>query len=96
VAHHKPKTKINTYGMKRRLRRDRKNSHSSLTKGHSFSDFPNPDPKGKNPTTGWVLYHYPLERKKRRRRALEKRIERRHLLLKEKRVAFRDQDYEGR
>jgi len=93
MAHHKPKTKVNTYGMERRLRRDRKSSRPSLTKGHSFSTFPNPDPTGKNPTTGWRLYHYPEERRRRRRRAVYKRIERRQLLLKEERAAFKNQDY---
>lgn len=88
MAHHKPKTKIDTCGREVRLCRDRKASRPSLTKGFHFSVLPDPDPDGAPPPTSWVLTHYPMERRRRRNRAEYKRIERRQLLTREERAAF--------
>jgi hypothetical protein len=86
MAHHKPKTRINTYGTEVRLRRDRKSSRPALTKnwgGCCGQDLPKADPKGGRPSTAWELYYYPQERRRRKRRSLEKRLDRRSALKRE-------------
>ena len=92
MAHHKKPTKIDVFGTKVRLRRDRKGSPTHLTKGGRYynSDLPNPHPDGGQPTTAWVLAEYPRERKRRKERAAEKRAERRRILRRQKREALRE------
>jgi len=89
MAHHKQKIQVASDGRGRRVLRDRKASRPKLTRaGSSLKMWTDPDPTGARPTTGWVLGHYPLERRRRRRRAEYKRIDRRAQLTREERIAF--------
>lgn len=89
MAHHKQKIQITSDGRERRVLRDRKASKTKLTRGgQSYGMLTDPDPTGARPTTGWVLGHYPIERRRRRRRAEYKRIDRRAQLTREERIAF--------
>lgn len=94
MAHHKDKVRVDSCGTEIRLRRDRRRSRPTLTKGSRCdrAPLPNPDPDGGKPLTAWVLNTawpgYPEERRRRRQRALDKQRERRAILRQEKRAAF--------
>lgn len=93
MVHHKPPTKVDTAGRKVRLRHDRKGSPTTLTKAKRSSHYsnpPNPNPDGGKPTTAWVMYEYPLERKGRKRRAEAKRQTRRAQMRRDKRDALNE------
>lgn len=91
MSHHKRKLKVGVC-TEQRVGRDRAAAKSKLTKGHSYSMGKNPDPDGGKPGSAWKFQFYPLERKKRRRLAEEKRIERRILLTRAERQAFKDEE----
>jgi hypothetical protein len=91
MAHYKPVTYVSTFGLRVRLRRQRRSSRPMLTKTGRYYNFdlPNPNPDGASPTTAWVLHSYPNERRGRQRRAEEKRRERRAILRHERQEALR-------
>lgn len=92
MSHHKRKIKINSSRGEQRVGRDRAAAKSKLTWGSHFTPYKNPDPDGGKPGSAWKFQFYPLERKSRRKRAEHKRIERRILLTRAERQAWKDEE----